>query len=74
MIFCGEETRLLDIYIAALAAYHEAQKPIIAGLRPDDPDFQTAMKTKEAAQVRLLQARRNYWKHIELHRCRERRD
>lgn len=69
---CGEAVRLLDIYIAALSAFHDARAPILRGIRPSHPEFGNAIRNKEDAHVTLVRARRGYWKHIKEHNCRER--
>jgi len=69
---CIEAGRLLDIYVAALNAFQDAQTPILSGMRPGDPEFHSAIKKKDTAHMDLLRARRWYWDHIKAHKCRER--
>jgi hypothetical protein len=67
---CREAGSLLDIYAAALSAYHKFEEPILAGLTPDDPEYEAARQLREIAHKSLFKARRLYWRHVRLHGCR----
>lgn len=70
---CGEAGRLLDIYITALSAFHDAQEPILRGLLSDDSDSHSVLRRRELAQAAALRARQGYWAHVRSHGCRERK-
>ena len=62
----------MDVYVAALASFHRVQSPFLAGLAPGDPEFKSVVEAKEAAHDTLLRVRREYWDHVESHKCRNR--
>ena len=66
---CGDATRLLATYRAALAACDKARGDLHE-LAPEHITLQEAAQAREDATVRLMRARRAYWKHVDLHACR----
>ncbi len=68
---CLELERLWELYMKALHAFHEAQEPLLAGLRPSDPRYAEARGIKDVARGKLVQARKSYWEHVQAHRCRQ---
>jgi len=69
---CEDASRFLGLYTAALSAFHDAQAPLLRGLKAGSSELAGAIEAKEAAQLVLLEARRRYWEHVRSHGCRER--
>ena len=67
---CREAGSLLDIYAAALSAFHKSQELILAGLTPDNPEYENVRELRDQAYESLLKARRLYWRHVRQHGCR----
>jgi hypothetical protein len=67
---CREAGSLLDIYAAALSAFHKSQEPILAGLTPDNPEYEHVRELRDRAYESLFKARQLYLRHVRLHRCR----
>ena len=69
--YCEEAKSLLGSYTEALAAFHNAQIPLLnATTLDDDIGFVDARLAKDRAFAVLLAARRRYWGHVGDHRCR----
>jgi hypothetical protein len=68
---CQELKRLWDAYMSTLSAFHEAQKPFLHGIRPQDPSFAGLRAAKEHAASQLSIARKDYWEHAQHHGCRQ---
>ena len=70
-IICKRAERLLEIYVEALADLHNAQAPIVSGMPPHHPEYETVKKNKDLAFSAALRARRQYWSHVQEHGCRD---
>ena len=68
---CKRAQNLLGIYTRALAEFQHAQAPIVDGMLPQHPEYETVRKNKDLAFSAVLLARRQYWSHAEEHGCRD---
>ena len=69
MELCREASRLLDIYLRELSAFHDERDRCslsLVGYLAETP-----IRSRQAALEKALQARRRYWNHIESHGCRD---
>lgn len=67
---CGDATRLLASYRAAMAAYDAVLAPCFQSLAPEHITYAEAGRAKEDAFNALRRARKEYWQHVEAHGCR----
>jgi hypothetical protein len=67
---CVEAERLLDVYTQSLAAFHDSQAPLLAGMLRSDPAYIEVRIAKERAFAQVARARGAYWKHVQMHGCR----
>jgi hypothetical protein len=67
---CKEAEHLFAAYTAVLTAFHDHQTALLPGATPDDAEFEKIQKLKELAFLRLSRARGRYWRHVQIHRCR----
>lgn len=67
---CPVARRLLKTYANAVRVLREARAPLLQGMLPKDPGFPASRDAvTEATQV-LTSARREYWRHVRAHGCR----
>jgi len=67
---CTAALSLLDAYIETLHAFHAAQRTLLEARKPGGPDYQRARIAGEEAYVVFHRARGIYWKHVQMHGCR----
>jgi DNA-binding NarL/FixJ family response regulator len=66
-----EAEHLLATYLAALAAFHDCQAPLLRDVPPDQAEFEKVQKLREEAFLRLSRSRGRYWRHVEMHLSRD---
>ena len=66
---CAEAKRLLNLYTAALDAYHRDWPPFSFESSSRDPRFEKLKAAKENARKAVFKAQQSYWDHLNQHGC-----
>jgi hypothetical protein len=69
-VACPVARRLLKTYASAVRVLRDARAPLLRGMLPKDPGFRASREAVDEATRVLSSARREYWRHLRTHGCR----